>query len=157
MHLTCFLFFIQFSSCFFNAATLSYSFVLAHRAFYLVQFQTLSAFILCIKSFLPALLTAVVSRFSFFAKVFRDIRPAAGWWWAQSLESLNAFWLMSSTKLFFVFLSRACFLVGTSGLEPPTSRLSGVRSNHLSYAPISLELLLFGYLRSYPSLTTWWR
>ena len=27
-------------------------------------------------------------------------------------------------------------LVGTSGLEPPTSRLSGVRSNHLSYAPI---------------------
>ena len=29
------------------------------------------------------------------------------------------------------------FMVGTSGLEPPTSRLSGVRSNHLSYAPIS--------------------
>ena len=28
------------------------------------------------------------------------------------------------------------FLVGTSGLEPPTSRLSGVRSNHLSYAPV---------------------
>ena len=27
-------------------------------------------------------------------------------------------------------------LVGTSGLEPPTSRLSGARSNHLSYAPI---------------------
>ena len=28
------------------------------------------------------------------------------------------------------------YLVGTSGLEPPTSRLSGVRSNHLSYAPM---------------------
>ena len=27
-------------------------------------------------------------------------------------------------------------LVGSSGLEPPTSRLSGVRSNHLSYEPI---------------------
>ena len=28
-------------------------------------------------------------------------------------------------------------LVGSSGLEPPTSRLSGVRSNRLSYEPIS--------------------
>ena len=28
------------------------------------------------------------------------------------------------------------FLVGSSGLEPPTSRLSGARSNHLSYEPI---------------------
>ena len=27
-------------------------------------------------------------------------------------------------------------MVGTSGLEPPTSRLSGVRSNRLSYEPI---------------------
>ena len=27
-------------------------------------------------------------------------------------------------------------MMGTSGLEPPTSRLSGVRSNHLSYAPV---------------------
>ena len=26
--------------------------------------------------------------------------------------------------------------MGSSGLEPPTSRLSGVRSNHLSYEPI---------------------
>ena len=30
-------------------------------------------------------------------------------------------------------------LVGSSGLEPPTSRLSGARSNHLSYEPISLS------------------
>ena len=29
-------------------------------------------------------------------------------------------------------------LVGRGGLEPPTSRLSGVRSNHLSYRPIYL-------------------
>ena len=27
--------------------------------------------------------------------------------------------------------------MGPSGLEPPTSRLSGVRSNHLSYEPFS--------------------
>ena len=30
-------------------------------------------------------------------------------------------------------------LVGSSGLEPPTSRLSGARSNHLSYAPLWLS------------------
>ncbi len=32
--------------------------------------------------------------------------------------------------------------MGTSGLEPPTSRLSGVRSNHLSYAPKLLLIQL---------------
>ena len=38
------------------------------------------------------------------------------------------------------YLSQLSLLVGTSGLEPPTSRLSGVRSNHLSYAPMFLGL-----------------
>ena len=41
----------------------------------------------------------------------------------------------------FKLLSFQCFcieLVGTSGLEPPTSRLSGVRSNRLSYAPAKI-------------------
>ena len=39
------------------------------------------------------------------------------------------------------FLPRDCSLevVGSSGLEPPTSRLSGARSNHLSYEPIKLN------------------
>ncbi len=31
-------------------------------------------------------------------------------------------------------------MVGLSGLEPPTSPLSGVRSNHLSYRPFSCAL-----------------
>ena len=39
-----------------------------------------------------------------------------------------------------VFLSEE--LVGSSGLEPPTSRLSGVRSNHLSYEPLFSKLSL---------------
>ena len=36
-------------------------------------------------------------------------------------------------------------LVGLSGLEPPTSRLSGVRSNRLSYRPM-LEGFFYGFL-----------
>ena len=32
--------------------------------------------------------------------------------------------------------------MGSSGLEPPTSRLSGARSNHLSYEPISYSVYL---------------
>ncbi len=31
-------------------------------------------------------------------------------------------------------------MVGRGGLEPPTSRLSGVRSNHLSYRPQSASI-----------------
>ena len=34
-------------------------------------------------------------------------------------------------------------LVGTSGLEPPTSRLSGVCSNQLSYVPVCVKSLDF--------------
>ena len=38
----------------------------------------------------------------------------------------------------FLLLSAKTCLVGLSGLEPLTSRLSGVRSNQLSYRPISV-------------------
>ena len=31
-------------------------------------------------------------------------------------------------------------MVGLGGLEPPTSPLSGVRSNHLSYKPLNAIL-----------------
>ena len=33
-------------------------------------------------------------------------------------------------------IGQLALLVGSSGLEPPTLRLSGVRSNHLSYEPL---------------------
>ena len=35
-----------------------------------------------------------------------------------------------------ILFHRRYEMVGLRGLEPPTSRLSGVRSNHLSYKPI---------------------
>ena len=37
------------------------------------------------------------------------------------------------------------YMVGLNGLEPSTSRLSGVRSNHLSYKPILPVTWLFYY------------
>ena len=40
----------------------------------------------------------------------------------------------------FSFSAKEKEMVGTNGLEPSTSRLSGVRSNHLSYAPGLVEM-----------------
>ena len=51
---------------------------------------------------------------------------------------LNVFFLRE--LLFYMQFSRC--LVGSSGLEPPTSRLSGVRSNQLSYEPSSSHFRL---------------
>ena len=47
----------------------------------------------------------------------------------------------STTACLFLQFKPKEDLVGTSGLEPPTSRLSGVRSNHLSYAPMAFKWL----------------
>ena len=47
--------------------------------------------------------------------------------------------LYSLCKILFHKILQArslLLLVGLRGLEPPTSRLSGVRSNHLSYKPM---------------------
>ena len=45
-----------------------------------------------------------------------------------------------------IFGCRSYRLVGLDGLEPSTSRLSGVRSNHLSYKPLfSLIWYWFGH------------
>ena len=46
------------------------------------------------------------------------------------------------SQLSYAPIFRLKKVVGTGGLEPPTSRLSGVRSNHLSYAPV-LSLTFF--------------
>ena len=54
-----------------------------------------------------------------------------------SLLALDLLYSISYFIQFSRYLSQLSLLVGTSGLEPPTSRLSGVRSNHLSYAPMS--------------------
>ena len=63
-------------------------------------------------------------------------------WTAKSFHSSFDLVLTASIKLSpSTQVVTRCFcaalpLVGPSGLEPPTSRLSGVRSNHLSYEPV---------------------
>ena len=42
----------------------------------------------------------------------------------------------SVVKVQIKYRHSACIMVGSSGLEPPTSRLSGVCSNLLSYKPV---------------------
>ena len=55
----------------------------------------------------------------------------------------------------WTFSSTFIDLVGLSGLEPPTSRLSGARSNQLSYKPISEVLLI--HLIPFCHFRDWWR
>ena len=54
--------------------------------------------------------------------------------WARSAPNSHAY---SGVRLVIFSLSPISHsgMVGSSGLEPPTSRLSGVRSNRLSYEP----------------------
>ena len=59
--------------------------------------------------------------------------------------SASYHWHSSVLQLMFpyshCFQNKSLFLVGLSGLEPPTSRLSGVRSSLLSYKPMLLVWL----------------
>ena len=74
----------------------------------------------------------------------------------KTLNSIDLVNLMSSVSVrfnSFLFLysifnehkSPACGLVGLDGLEPSTSRLSGVRSNHLSYKPLFYLLIWYQF------------
>ena len=79
-------------------------------------------------------------------------------WWAQTRITLQRtaylYALHWSASVWSLWTFR--FMVGSSGLEPPTSRLSGARSNHLSYEP----MLVFGasrLLSTRQSFRTWWR
>ena len=49
---------------------------------------------------------------------------------------MHIFQAISFSFVSFSFSAKEKEMVGTNGLEPSTSRLSGVRSNHLSYAPV---------------------
>ena len=54
--------------------------------------------------------------------------------------------MMASFNTLLPRLSKFTLMVGLGGLEPPTSRLSGVRSNRLSYKPQVVEMRRFELL-----------
>ena len=56
---------------------------------------------------------------------------------------MHIFQAISFSFVSFSFSAKEKEMVGTNGLEPSTSRLSGVRSNHLSYAPIMILFVPF--------------
>ena len=68
--------------------------------------------------------------------------------WKTPCVFLPSFFILHYS-LFILHSPTALALVGLDGLEPSTSRLSGARSNHLSYKP----LLLCWFFPSYPCLS----
>ena len=63
----------------------------------------------------------------------------------RTADLLNA--IQALSQLSYTPISSYKLLVGPSGLEPPTSRLSVVRSSQLSYGPVLVAL----FLRHIPS------
>ena len=88
-----------------------------------------------------------------------DLQRGFPAWWAQTRITLQRTAFLYAMHWSASVWSRRELrsLVGSSGLEPPTSRLSGARSNHLSYEPISLfrclsfSLALFYWLQALSS------
>ena len=62
----------------------------------------------------------------------------ASWWNIHPFVFTQSLFSFQGTTLWRVLTFRK--VVGSSGLEPPTSRLSGARSNHLSYEPKLVEM-----------------
>ena len=69
------------------------------------------------------------------------------------IELIFFYPLRKNSFIFSALFSFQSTMVGLGGLEPPTSRLSGVRSSLLSYKPIFSQVCAL--LTS--SFTRWWR
>ena len=72
----------------------------------------------------------------------------------EKLVLVSAFTLAANYRIFnSLFASGGSPVVGSNGLEPSTSRLSGARSNHLSYRPVlsGIALRVFGSYSSSPT------
>ena len=90
--------------------------------------------------------TACLCGSSFFFSLLVPASPFREIWWAQEARvTLRRTACLCGSSFSFASCSRFPFqgnLVGSSGLEPPTSRLSGARSSLLSYEPVSFPVVL---------------
>ena len=105
----------------FYGKTFSNLIFFTHHCFRIIQFSKCTSFACFVASFL------------FLHSLPRLYKP-------QTFNGLLSASLASASckpQRFFSLLPYEKSLVGLSGLEPPTSRLSGVRSNRLSYKPFS--------------------
>ena len=71
-------------------------------------------------------------KLSFFSRFQRFFCLSSDLSTRLDLSSLSIFSFQSTFRKLFAYL------VGSNGFEPSTSRLSGARSNQLSYEPISV-------------------
>ena len=78
----------------------------------------------------PLLARQVLSQLSYTPKFYTTLC-----YYLVSIQTYSLHYSLLPTAMFRILQSKM-LLVGLSGLEPPTSRLSGVRSNRLSYRPI---------------------
>ena len=79
-----------------------------------------------------------------------DILPASGDGEIRTLDPLLARQVLSQLS----YAPGVTLFMGLSGLEPPTSRLSGVRSNRLSYKPRFNEQVHMSIWKCFGSLLT---
>ena len=76
----------------------------------------------------------------FFTKIQASLRSlSSSEKCSNTIAPLRKVCLFSNLRLRFRSSSPRKQCMGLSGLEPPTSRLSGVRSNRLSYKPLLLN------------------
>ena len=113
----------------FYGKTFSNLIFFTHHCFRIIQFSKCTSFACFVASFL------------FLHSLPRLYKP-------QTFNGLLSASLASASckpQRFFSLLPYEKSLVGLSGLEPPTSRLSGVRSNRLSYKPIESGIHLLSH------------
>ena len=79
------------------------------------------------------------SNFNIFHPFQRNIWCNISLWKHHHLVSLDEVYFFTKIQASLRSLSSSEKCMGLSGLEPPTSRLSGVRSNRLSYKPLLLN------------------